>query len=353
MPISNYKLKKLNDSIENARNRLKDFLKSQGIEIEEDYTLRKLIKLIPSKNRPVALDNTLYGHSMVKLSDNLVLISGGATNADTVTNDNYVLNLNTNIKINKLQLDTPRQKHSVVNWDSNILISGGLNGGLIGNRLNTNQIYNIDTNTFITKLNLPSSRERFTSNYNNNTVYMLGGITGSEWDTINNFHVAYNLETNTYVNKASIGKYAGQSTVHNNAHFFYFGGQENQYSEVRNWVKAYNKNTDTFVNKQNLGVARSTLTATYLKDDKVLLSGGYKLNNVKSSKNEIYNISANTYTSKRDLTPPRSDHASLCLGDKVVFVGGKTTLTEEEVRGTPINTIDFYDFENNEFYRRD
>ncbi len=352
MPIFNYKLNKLTENIEKSREKLKEFLISQGIEVQESYTLRKLIRLIPTKIiRPGDLDNTLYGHSMVNLGDNLVLISGGAIDANTVSGENYALDIISNIKISKLSFDLPRQKHSaVMYYSTSILFSGGLNGGLTGDRLTINQVYNIETNTFTTKLTLPSSIERHTANYNTNIVYLLGGITGSGWGDISNLHLAFNVSTNTFANKLTIGNYAGQTTI-NNSGYYYFGGQINQYSQVTNSVKRYDRNTDTFTSKQNLNEARSTLTSAYLKDDKVLLSGGYKLNNVKSSKNEIYNVSTNTYTSKRDLNPPRCDHASLCLEDRVVLVGGKTTLISDEVKGIPINIMDFYNFETDEFYR--
>lgn len=49
MPIFNYKLNKLTENIEKSREKLKEFLISQGIEVEEHYTLRKLISLIPNK----------------------------------------------------------------------------------------------------------------------------------------------------------------------------------------------------------------------------------------------------------------------------------------------------------------
>lgn len=351
MPIFNYKLNKLMENIEKSREKLKEFLTSRGIEIEENYTLRKLIRLIPTKiTRPSNLSNNVYGHSMINLGCNNVLITGGAMDAQTVTSDNYILNVVTNIRINKLQLDTPRQKHSVVTYyGTNILISGGLNGGLIGNRITKNQVYNIDTNTYISKVDLPSSRERFTSNYSNNVVYLLGGVTGNDLGSVDNFHYAYNVSTNSYTTKSNIGNYAGQATV-NYKGYYYFGGQENQYSEVRNWAKYYNKDNDTFTSKQGLSASRSTLTAIDLKNGTVLLSGGYKTNNVKSRKNEIYNISSNTYTNKRDLNPPRSDHGCVYLGDGGIFVGGKLTKNDDEVTGTPTNIVSFYNYKTDTFY---
>lgn len=353
MPIINYKLNRLTKSIEVSREKLKEFLTSQGIEAEEHYTLRKLIRLIPTKIvRPYNLDNNLYGHSMINLGCNNVLITGGAINSDTVIADNYMLNVANNTKIVKLQLDVPRQKHSVVMcYGTNILFSGGLNGGLTGDRLNQNQVYNLETNTFTTKLNLPSSRERFTSNYNTNVVYMLGGITGTGWGSIDNFHYAYNVSTNSYTSKTTVGNYAGQATINYNG-YYYFGGQENQHSKVRNWVKYYNRDNDTFTSKQGLFESRSTLTAIDLKNNNILLSGGYKINNAKSCKNEIYNISSNTYTNKSDLNPPRSDHGCVYLGDGGILVGGKTT-SENEVQGTPINTVEFYNYKRDEFYKRE
>lgn len=351
MPIFNYKLNKLNDSVEESREKLKEFLTSQGIEVQESYTLRKLIRIIPTKIiRPSNLNNNLYGHSMINLGGNNVLLTGGAIDSQTVTSDNYLLNIATNIRVNKLQLDTPRQKHSVVTYyGTNIMISGGLTGGVTGDRITKNQVYNIDTNTYILKVDLLSSRERFTSNYSNNVVYMLGGVTGNGWGSVDNFHYAYNVSTNSYTSKVAIGNYAGQATVNKNG-YYYFGGQENQYSEVRNWVKYYNRDNDTFRSKQGLSASRSTLTAIELKNGTVLLSGGYKINNAKSRKNEIYNISSNTYTNKRDLNPPRSDHGCVYLGDGGIFVGGKLTKNDDEVTGNPTNIVSFYNYKTDVFY---
>lgn len=355
MPIINYKLNRLTKSIEVSREKLKEFLTSQGIEAEEHYTLRKLIRLIPTKKiYPQRLSNNLYGHTSVGLFVNDVLITGGARDKNNVLNDNFILSIDKNIKTNKLSLDLGRQKHTAVKIDdNNVLFSGGIESGIgDGSRINKHQQFNINSNTFTNKIVLPSSVERHSGCLIGNNVYYLGGVFGGGWGNMLNAHYEYSISTNTFTNKATFGGYAGQTVVKiNNNSYILFGGQTNPHSVVANYCKIYNVNNNTFTNKTSLSESRSTLTSIDLKNGTTLISGGFKTLHAKSNKNEIYNINANNYTAKANLNPSRSDHSAVYLGSGGALIGGKASLSSEEVVGTPLNLIEFYNYYDNAFYK--
>ena len=346
---------KLDTSIDVLKNKVKNILRGLSVDFTDSDSLRKLINLITTKRiYPQRLVNNLYGHTSVGLEVDDVLITGGATDRNTPIADNYILNIAKNIKTSKASLDSPRQKHTAVKIDnSNVLFSGGVESGIgEGSRTNKHQEFNINSNTFTNKIVLPSSVERHSGCLIGNNVYYLGGVFGSGWGNMLNAHYEYSTSTNTFTNKATFGGYAGQTVVKiNNNSYILFGGQTNPQSVVANYCKVYNVNNNTFANKTSLSESRSTLTSIDLKNGTILISGGFKTHHAKSNKNEIYNINANNYTAKANLNPSRSDHSAVYLGSGGALIGGKASLSGEEVVGTPLNLIEFYNYYDNAFYK--
>lgn len=354
MTGSEKKLNKLNKSVEYLLSKTINILDTLAVPHLSAATLRQLINLIPTKKiYPQKLKNTLYGQSVVALQVDDVLITGGAQNTDIVTVDNYIYNVAKNTYTSKQSLDVATQGHTACKVSSEeILLSGGLNGGLTGDRITRNVIYNINNNTYTNKADLPSARERHTAHAINRSVYLLGGITGSGWGQSAAHHKCYDLNTNAFTDKGSYGdNIAGHAILGLEIDMYYFGGQTNEYSQTTNTVKRYIVDNNTFETKRNLAESKACLSSIKLLNNNVILSGGYLINYTKSNKNELYSINTNTYTTKTQLDKARSNHKAVYLGSGGALIGGKLSDETNETKGTPTNIVEYYNYYNNEFYK--
>lgn len=350
--VLNKKINQLIINIDKLSNKIKNKLDYLSISYTESDSLRKLISLIPHKTlSPINLSNVLYGHTAINLYGDNVLITGGAESYNTVLNNNYIFNCRSGASISKLNLDYGHLRHIAIKIDdNNILINGGIKEGESGVRITKNQIYNLQSNTYTNKTNMETSKERHTGNLINNIVYIVGGVAGNNKGAINDWHLAYNINSNSFSRKAGYA-IAGQTSINHQNQVFYFGGQVNEYSEVRNFVKSYNVNNNSFTNKSDLPTARSCLASIAGLNDHVMLLGGYLRLHPKTDKNEVYKISSNTFTNKRVMPDPCSDHSISYIGSGGIIIGGKGSNNSNEEAGTPLNKVIYYNYYDDIFYQ--
>ena len=195
------------------------------------------------------------------------------------------------------QLSAPRSSISAVCYDDKVIFAGGINF-IVGQAYNTVEIYNTSIEEWsYTTLSLPRCA----------------------------------------MGAAVIGDLA-----------FFAGGSDSQ-GNIFNRVDIYNFSTNTW-SIDSLSQARTFLTATVV-GTKVLFAGGTTPDNESSKVIDIFDTETGEWETN-ELSQARafweSNSASRC-GQFAYFVGGGEFNLNNNQYSNPLNTIDIYDFFNNEW----
>lgn len=277
----------LNNYIDVAKNKLKAKLTNKNVAYPPNASLRKLISLIPENIFiPINLYQTLAGHTVVSITDSEIIFCGGYNNN--------------------------------------------------GSNNNIQKLYNINTNTFATKRNLSTNISQHAGAKWDNVIYYTGGTTGGPYDTINK-NQAYNTQSNTFTTKANMPQNRGYHTFVTTDSFLLISGGYGGNTDFRSQY-TYTVSSNSYTARGNMLRPSKKLATAHTTDNKVLINGGSSIDNY------IYDIRANTTTSKRNLTGFRTDHASLKVNNDLVLISGGvpesiTQYWETEVFNLTSNTF--------------
>lgn len=266
MTISNFKIKKLNKNIGKLKDKLKEFLISKSIEVNDNLTLLELIELIPMQLiQPINLYQSLGGHTAVNINNKEIIFGGGSNNIQKL------YDINSNIFVSKQNYPYTVTENDGAKYGDTIYYCGGRGSGTVAN---STYAYTIDTDTFTAKVNLPIGLSNHTFVATKDQFLLSGGLRA-------------NSSTTTVAN---------------------------QY--------IFNANDNVFSAKSNMRVAADRHATSHIQDNQVLINGGNETNN--RFVNYIFDIESDSSTQKINLTVNRHDHKSLKISDNLILINGGT-----------------------------
>ncbi|UJR12069.1 hypothetical protein I4U23_016247 [Adineta vaga] len=254
-------------------------------------------------------------HTTDRLSTNVILIAGGNT-VDLY--DPIEEKINTTIN-----MSTPRAWHksSTINIAGNIktLLSGGVPGNWSASFLSSANLFDSSTNTFTSGIMSVARYYQTSTSLPNGNIIIAGGQTIGN-GLLNSLEL-FNSSSNSFLTIAatmSNKRYYHTATYIPSIQSILFAG--GYISSNLNTYDLFNVTTLTFVRNGTFKYARSAHTATLLKDERILLVGGYPY----ITQVEIFNPLTFTFSVAANLSIGRSYHTATLLdhSGQVLVCGG-------------------------------
>lgn len=203
--------------------------------------------------------------------------------------------------------------------DGEVLVAGGYDPNNSTGSLSSAERYSPLTNTWSTAANMLVAREAHTATLlNDGNVLVVGGDNGS---VVPEAEIYTPISDSWLATGPILARAAHTATLLQSGLVLVAGGYDNLTRALTS-CQLYDPTANTWSTAGDLNTGRTGHTATLLLDGTVLVTGGYGLTGPLVSA-ELYNPIANTWTTIGNLATPRADQSAIMLSDgRVMVVGG-------------------------------
>lgn len=284
-------------------------------------------------------------HKTLLIENGKILSAGGETTVPI----NWVTQLTIQSGIpswsNKKDMSMGRRSHTMTKLQNGtVLITGGSGSTATSSGIqNTTEIYNPDTNNWqrVGIMNVPRSSHTATL-LKNGKVIVIGGLYRSPNLATNSAELLNpSNPLNAWERKSPMpvilgGHTATPVTIDGKEHIFVTGGSNS--TTLSNKTYLYDVENDSWSTGPTMNFTRYSHTATLLNDGRVLIAGG------SNNAAEIWSPITNTFTLTPPMTYNRQRHTAELLNDgRIILIGGSGSHALLPGTGTAANTTEIYD----------
>lgn len=204
--------------------------------------------------------------------------------------------------------------------DGRVLITGGFKGaGFTFSESASAEVFNPNTNTFSSVGNMSTPRAFHTATLLSNGKVLIVGVTKDGGNTVLNSAEIFDPLTNSFglVGNLTTSRFFHTATLLNDGRVLIAGGNNISLKST----EIFDPSTNIFSSGSDMTVARSHHAAARLNDGRVLLVNGLITGSIMSV--DIYNPSANTFTSATSSAEQLGLSINTLLNGEVLILGGK------------------------------
>lgn len=257
------------------------------------------------------------GGEAVSLNNEIYFVAGRTKTTKSASF--YKLNPKTNQWIKLADIPEPATNFALAAVKGKIYAIGG------DRFQNANREYNPQTNTWRILEPMPTARQHIDCGVFDNSIFIMGGLTS--WDSISKKNETYNISTNTWSEKAAVPSLRNCPAVVTKDSLIYViggGGSKASVWEETASVECYNIKSNTWERKADLPYKLYKPAAIVVNNKLMVLGGSTTIgeNTVTLDKVLIYNSESDEWTETTPLPSKNIFFGCTSIGNKIYVIGG-------------------------------